>query len=38
MAWIKATFYRLIKCRACGELVPDAKYCIECGYQLKKED
>lgn len=26
---------RLIKCRACGELVPDAPYCIMCGNALR---
>jgi len=32
MKWI---YNRLIKCRKCGELVPDAAYCIECGKPLK---
>jgi hypothetical protein len=26
---------RLIKCRKCGELVPDAPYCIMCGEGLR---
>lgn len=35
MKWLCWITRRLIKCKACGELVPDAPYCIECGQPLK---
>ena len=28
MQWIRWAVHRLIKCRACGELVPDDNFCI----------
>lgn len=35
MQWIRWAVHRLIKCRACGELVPDDHFCISCGSKLK---
>lgn len=37
MAWLPWSFTRLIRCRACGELVPDTRFCIECGHALKED-
>lgn len=31
----RGSFNRLVKCRACGELVPDSKFCNQCGKPLK---
>lgn len=35
MKWLRMAFERLIKCKHCKELVPDAPFCIECGKPLK---
>lgn len=37
MPWLRWAFNRLIKCPKCKNLVPDAKFCIECGHQLKED-
>ena len=33
--YLRMAFNRLIKCKNCNELVPDAAYCIACGKPLK---
>lgn len=35
MKWLHWITNRLVKCRACGELVPDNLYCDQCGAKLK---
>jgi len=31
----RQSFNRLVKCRKCGELVPDSRFCNQCGQSLK---